>query len=203
MNNNNLFIPINNQYKKIDLLSLKLNNYKTPTLKRKSIDLSPVLEISKYNQQLQKDNNKKEEIILNSKQTKSEEINLITKKSRYYEQIDMLNYIPNKMEMEMEMKDSNLQTVTQNYLKSFTTLDIPLAQNQNILYEFNSKTLNSKILNNNVSKILEYSFFEMSSVISRPYFYVTPKNVIINLFYFVINKELSNKKFLNINLEKL
>ena len=27
MNNNNLFIPINNQYKKIDLLSLKLNNY--------------------------------------------------------------------------------------------------------------------------------------------------------------------------------
>ena len=103
MNNNNLFIPINNQYKKIDLLSIKLNNYKTPTLKRKSIDLSPVLEISKYNQQLQKDNNKKEEIILNSKQTKSEEINLITKKSRYYEQIDMLNYIPNKMEMEMEM----------------------------------------------------------------------------------------------------
>ena len=203
MNNNNLFIPINNQYKKIDLLSLKLNNYKTPTLKRKSIDLSPVLEISKYNQQLQKDNNKKEEIILNSKQTKSEEINLITKKSRYYEQIDMLNYIPNKMEMEMEMKDSNLQTVTQNYLKSFTTLDIPLAQNQNILYEFNSKTLNSKILNENVYKILEYSFFEMSSLISQPIFYVSPENVIINLFYFVINKELSNKKFLNINLEKL
>ena len=35
MNNNNLFIPINNQYKKIDLLSLKLNNYKTPTLKER------------------------------------------------------------------------------------------------------------------------------------------------------------------------
>ena len=134
MENNQFFLPINNQYTTIDLPTLKSNNYKTPTLKRKSIDLSPVLEISKYNQQLQKDNNKKEEIILNSKQTKSEEINLITKKSRYYEQIDMLNYIPNKMEMEMEMKDSNLQTVTQNYLKYFTTLDIPLAQNKNILY---------------------------------------------------------------------
>ena len=203
MNNNNLFIPINNQYKKIDLLSLKLNNYKTPTLKRKSIDLSPVLEISKYNQQLQKDNNKKEEIILNSKQTKSEEINLITKKSRYYEQIDMLNYIPNKMEMEMEMKDSNLQTVTQNYLKSFTTLDIPLAQNQNILYEFNSKTLNTKILNKNISKILEYSFFEMSSIISVPCFYVTPKNVIINLFFLVVNNKLANKNFLELNKNKL
>ena len=195
MNNNNLFIPINNQYKKIDLLSLKLNNYKTPTLKRKSIDLSPVLEISKYNQQLQKDNNKKEEIILNSKQTKSEEINLITKKSRYYEQIDMLNYIPNKMEMEMEMKDSNLQTVTQNYLKSFTTLDIPLAQNQNILYEFNSKTLNSKILNENVYKILEYSFFEMDSIISKPYFLITPENVIINLFYLFLNLILKIETF--------
>ena len=39
MNNNNLFIPNNNQYKKINLLSIKLNNYKTPTLKIKSIDL--------------------------------------------------------------------------------------------------------------------------------------------------------------------
>ena len=203
MNNNNLFIPINNQYKKIDLLSLKLNNYKTPTLKRKSIDLSPVLEISKYNQQLQKDNNKKEEIILNSKQTKSEEINLITKKSRYYEQIDMLNYIPNKMEMEMEMKDSNLQTVTQNYLKSFTTLDIPLAQNQNILYEFNSKTLNSKILNENVYKILEYSFFEMDSIISKPYFLITPENVIINLFYFIPKFNIKDRNFLDFNMDKL
>ena len=109
----------------------------------------------------------------------------------------MLTYIPKKKE------DDELQTVIQNYLKSFSTLDIPLAQTQNTLYEFYPKTLNSKILNKNVSKILEYSFFEMSSVISRPYFYVTPKNVIINLFYFVINKELSNKKFLNINLEKL
>ena len=203
MNNNNLFIPINNQYKKIDLLSLKLNNYKTPTLKRKSIDLSPVLEISKYNQQLQKDNNKKEEIILNSKQTKSEEINLITKKSRYYEQIDMLNYIPNKMEMEMEMKDSNLQTVTQNYLKYFTTLDIPLAQNQNILYEFNSKTLNSKILNENVYKILEYSFFEMDSIISKPYFLITPENVIINLFYFIPKFNIKDRNFLDFNMDKL
>ena len=203
MENNQFFLPINNQYTTIDLPTLKSNNYKTPTLKRKSIDLSPVLEISKYNQQLQKDNNKKEEIILNSKQTKSEEINLITKKSRYYEQIDMLNYIPNKMEMEMEMKDSNLQTVTQNYLKSFTTLDIPLAQNQNILYEFNSKTLNSKILNENVYKILEYSFFEMDSIISKPYFLITPENVIINLFYFIPKFNIKDRNFLDFNMDKL
>ena len=115
----------------------------------------------------------------------------------------MLNYIPNKMEMEMEMKDSNLQTVTQNYLKSFTTLDIPLAQNQNILYEFNSKTLNSKILNENVYKILEYSFFEMDSIISKPYFLITPENVIINLFYFIPKFNIKDRNFLDFNMDKL
>nr|WVH37949.1 ribosomal protein S3 [Dichomitus squalens] len=197
MENNQLFIPINNQYTGIDLPTLKSNNYKTPTLKRKSISLSPVLDICKYNHQLQKDSNKKEEIILNSKQIISKEINPISQKSTYYDKIDMLTYIPKKKE------DSELQTVIQNYLKSFTTLDIPLAQTQNTLFEFHSKTLNSKILNKNVYKILEYSFFEMNSLISKPYFLITPKNVIINLFYFVSNGKLTDRNFLDLNMNKL
>ena len=203
MENNQFFLPINNQYTTIDLPTLKSNNYKTPTLiKRKRIDMSPVLEIAKYNNQLIKDDQNKEEIILNSKKIISNEIKPISQKTTYYDKIDMLSVSMPSGQYKKE-NDMEIKTNIQKYLKSFTTLDIELAQNQSILYEFNSKTLNSKILNNNVSKILEYSFFEMSSVISRPYFYVTPKNVIINLFYFVINKELSNKKFLNINLEKL
>ena len=109
----------------------------------------------------------------------------------------MLTYIPKKKE------DDELQTVIQNYLKSFSTLDIPLAQTQNTLYEFESKTLNSKILNKNVSKILEYSFFEMNSVISKPYFLITPNNIIINLFFFVLNKKLYDKNFLDLNVNKL
>ena len=203
MNKNLSFLPINNHYSTIDLSTLSAPSNKVGTSPKKGqikgIGLSTILPIEKYSKQLLNNSQSKESLILESKKVEIKEIKETPSKSSYFDKIDMLN-VPQSSKAP---KENEFQTIIQKYLKSFTTLDIELAQNQSILYEFNSKTLNSKILNNNVSKILEYSFFEMSSVISRPYFYVTPKNVIINLFYFVINKELSNKKFLNINLEKL
>ena len=203
MENNQSFLPINNHYSTIDLstISAPSNNVGTSPKKGqiKGISLSTILPLVKYSKQLLNNSQSKESLILESKKVEIKEIKETPSKSSYFDKIDMLN-VPQSSKAP---KENEFQTIIQKYLKSFTTLDIELAQNQSILYEFNSKTLNSKIFNNNVSKILEYSFFEMSSVISRPYFYVTPKNVIINLFYFVINKELSNKKFLNINLEKL
>ena len=203
MENNQSFLPINNHYSTIDLstISAPSNNVGTSPKKGqiKGISLSTILPLVKYSKQLLNNSQSKESLILETKKVEIKEIKETPSKASYFDKIDMLN-LPQSSKAP---KENEFQTIIQKYLKSFTTLDIELAQNQSILYEFNSKTLNSKILNNNVSKILEYSFFEMSSVISRPYFYVTPKNVIINLFYFVINKELSNKKFLNINLEKL
>ena len=64
---------------------------------------------------------------------------------------------------------------------------ISIFLNKEIITELTNypKTLNSKILNKNVYKILEYSFSDMSSVISRPYYYITPKNITINLFFFL------------------
>ena len=91
MENNQFFLPINNQYSSTDLSTLKSNNYKTPCLiKRKIIDISPVLEIAKYNNQLIKDNQNREEIILNSKKISSTEIKPISQKTSYYDKIDML-----------------------------------------------------------------------------------------------------------------
>ena len=203
MENKQSFLPINNHYSTIDLSTLSAPSNKVGTSPKKGqikgIGLSTILPIEKYSKQLLNNSQSKESLILESKKVEIKEIKETPSKSSYFDKIDMLN-VPQSSKAP---KENDFKTIIQKYLKSFTTLDIELAQNQSILYEYNSKTLNSKILNNNVSKILEYSFFEMSSVISRPYFYVTPKNVIINLFYFVINKELSNKKFLNINLEKL
>ena len=203
MENKQSFLPINNHYSTIDLSTLSAPSNKVGTSPKKGqikgIGLSTILPIEKYSKQLLNNSQSKESLILETKKVEIKEIKETPSKASYFDKIDMLN-VPQSSKAP---KENDFQTIIQKYLKSFTTLDIELAQNQSILYEFNSKTLNSKILNNNVSKILEYSFFEMSSVISRPYFYVTPKNVIINLFYFVINKELSNKKFLNINLEKL
>lgn len=120
-------------------------------------------------------------LIINTK--KVETVQKPTKTS-YFEKIDMLT-----------PKKEKKKIIIRNYLKSFSTLDIELAQNQSVLYEFNPKTLNSKIINKNVYKILEYSFSEMSSIISQPVYQVTPNNVIINLFYFVSSKS----KLLNLN----
>ena len=195
MDNYQSFLPINNHYSTIDISTLKSNNFKATTLKREGIEKSPILEIGKYSNQQLTLYGSKESLIINSKIIQNKEE--IQSKSSYYEQVNMLSVSPKK-ENNMEM-----QTIIQKYLRLFTTLDIELAKNQSVIYEFNSKTLNTKILNKNISKILEYSFFEMSSIISVPCFYVTPKNVIINLFFLVVNNKLANKNFLELNLNKL
>ena len=205
MNNLQSFLPINNQYSTIDINKLKANNFKLPILKRKTIEKSSILEISKYSNNLAFSlmAGSKDALIINSKELLDKKISIPSHSSIASTLMINANEANENGNEDSTKKNSILPLMNQRFLRSFTTLDIELAQNQNTLYEFKSKTLNLNILNKNVYKILESSFFEMSSVISRPYFYVTPKNVIINLFYFVINKELSNKKFLNINLEKL
>ena len=187
MKKNLTFNPINNQYSSIDLTTLQ----NLPEFKEKRIETNSFLEIGRYARKL---SISKENMIIESKNMIQE----ITpqKKSSYYDQVNMLSFVPAK---ETGIKTNKIQ----RYLKLFNSLDIELAQNKNTLYEFNSQTLNSKILHKDVYKILEYSFFEMSSVISTPHFYVSPKNVVINLFYLVVNKKLSTTNFLELNLKKL
>ena len=206
--NKQSFLPINNHYSTIDISTLKSNNFKVTTLKREGIEKSSIIEIAKYSDQLLKNSQNKESLIINSKtissslpslqnQNGKEEITLVSK-SNYYDKVDMLSVTTPNKENNMDIK-----THLQKYLKNISTLDIDLAKEKSVLYEFKPKTLNSKILNKNVSKILEYSFFEMNSVISKPYFLITPNNIIINLFFFVLNKKLYDKKFLDLNVNKL
>ena len=205
MQKNKSFFPINNHYSSIDLPTLKANNFKTPSIKIKGIENSSILEIAKYSNQLFNNSENKNSIIINSKQNidnqiESKDSNSLNKNIFLFREkvVDMLTINPKKV------KDTNIEKIlVQRYLKSFTTLDIALAQNQNTTYEFYSKTLNLKILHKNVYKVLESSLFEMSSIISRPSFYISPNNVIVNLFYFVANKKLSTKDFLELNENKL
>ena len=205
MQKNKSFFPINNHYSSIYLPTLKANNFKTPSIKIKGIENSSILEIAKYSNQLFNNSENKNSIIINSKQNidnqiESKDSNSLNKNIFLFREkvVDMLTINPKKV------KDTNIEKIlVQRYLKSFTTLDIALAQNQNTTYEFYSKTLNLKILHKNVYKVLESSLFEMSSIISRPSFYISPNNVIINLFYFVANKKLSTKDFLELNENKL
>nr|WVH38125.1 ribosomal protein S3 [Cubamyces menziesii] len=214
--------PVNNHYSSIEL-PLKQN--KPVTIQRKVISGSTYLDISKYTRTLINQGLNKESLILESKKIVSEvpeSIEARIVEGQYYPQIEMLessnlssSLAPQIGNMEgvgdgiyvplhyTDRGESEISNEIQSYLKSFTTLDIELAQNKNTLYEFNSKSLNFKILNKNVYKILEYSFFEMSSFISTPQFNITPKNVVINLFYFVLNSKLAQKNFLLLNLNKL
>ena len=186
--NKQSFLPINNHYSTIDISTLKSNNFKVTTLKREGIEKSSIIEIAKYSDQLLKNSQNKESLIINSKtissslpslqnQNGKEEITLVSK-SNYYDKVDMLSVTTPNKENNMDIK-----THLQKYLKNISTLDIDLAKEKSVLYEFKPKTLNSKILNKKVNKILEYSFFEMSSVISTPLYYITPKCAIINLFF--------------------
>ena len=169
---NSSFLPINNHYSSIDLNTLKKVSL---TKNNKGLQKSSIQEISKYLNQLKNNNLGKEKLILNSKKVIPVEI----PKSSYYDKIDMLKFSPSQV---------NKEVIIQKYLKSFTTLDIELAQSKSNVFEFK----NSKILPKNISKILEYSFLEMNSVVSTPYFYISPRNVIINLFVFVVNTDLRN-----------
>ena len=236
MNNLQYFLPINNQYSTIDINKLKANHFKLPVIKRKTIEKSSILEISKYSHNLSLSliAGSKDALIINSKELLDKKISIPSNivpaiindndndndnggggnKPTYYKVVDMLNIknlpsniVPaiindndNDNGGEDSTKKSILPLMNQRFLRSFTTLDIELAQNQNTLYEFKSKTLNLNILNKNVYKILESSFFEMSSVISRPSFYVSPNKVIINLFYFVVKK--NSASFINDNGDK-
>ena len=203
MENNQSFLPINNHYSTIDLstISAPSNNVGTSPKKGqiKGISLSTILPLVKYSKQLLNNSQSKESLILETKKVEIKEIKETPSKASYFDKIDMLN-LPQSSKAP---KENEFQTIIQKYLKSFTTLDIELAQNKNVLYEFKPKTLNSKILNKKVNKILEYSFFEMSSVISTPLYYITPKCAIINLFFLVINNKIANKNFLELNKNKL
>ena len=190
MNNLQSFLPINNQYSTIDINKLKANNFKLPILKRKTIEKSSILEISKYSNNLAFSlmAGSKDALIINSKELLDKKISFPSHSSIASTLMINANEANENGNEDSTKKNSILPLMNQRFLRSFTTLDIELAQNQNTLYEFKSKTLNLNILNKNVYKILESSFFEMSSVISRPSFYVSPNKVIINLFYFVVKK---------------
>ena len=152
MENKQSFLPINNHYSTIDLSTLSAPSNKVGTSPKKGqikgIGLSTILPIEKYSKQLLNNSQSKESLILETKKVEIKEIKETPSKASYFDKIDMLN-LPQSSKAP---KENEFQTIIQKYLKSFTTLDIELAQNKNVLYEFKPKTLNSKILNKKVNK---------------------------------------------------
>ena len=155
MNNLQSFLPINNQYSTIDINKLKANNFKLPILKRKTIEKSSILEISKYSNNLAFSlmAGSKDALIINSKELLDKKISIPSHSSIASTLMINANEANENGNEDSTKKNSILPLMNQRFLRSFTTLDIELAQNQNTLYEFKSKTLNLNILNKKKSPL--------------------------------------------------
>lgn len=134
-------------------------------------------------------------------------LSAINKENIKIAKTDTLQIInPNNEVIMLPVKNS---TLTNN--KQYFKKNLEVAQKKNIFYLFNNTNLIK-----NITTILENSFLQMSSIISKPVFYITPSKVIIQLFFFSfwllgasINKKQNNagrknkKDFLKIYLKKL
>ena len=68
-----------------------------------------------------------------------------------------------------------------NYLNLITMFNPEIGKVKNTVFNFN--LINNKLLKN-VYTILDYSFKSMSSLISKPYFYIYQDKIIIHLFFY-------------------
>ena len=145
--------------------------------------------------------NKKNNLNVSSRKNIKEQVQLIlnTKKIKLNKNIS--NNIPQTKTTDKNIINFNELIKNLNNLSKFNPY---LAQSQHIYYFFNNR--NNKLIKN-ISSIIEISFSKMYSLISKPVYHITPKNLNINLFIFLSNLKKNNSKFLNLknstNLEIL
>jgi hypothetical protein len=183
--NNKLFL-----LKKIDK---SLNNTNKNILINENI-------ISNINKDLKTKNNimipRKKEIINNQNNK-----NLITRINNINTNLKSNLNIPLNIIGKAALNKRNI-----NYFNLISTFNPEVAKVKNTLFNFN--LTNNKLLKN-VYTILEYSFKSMSSLISKPYFYINQDKIIIQLFFYktvlpkfkLIRQKLNSNKW-NINKNK-
>nr|YP_010977154.1 ribosomal protein S3 [Daedalea dickinsii]WNZ34359.1 ribosomal protein S3 [Daedalea dickinsii] len=174
---------LNNSYENLIKSRKVIETGDNSSLNTKNFQRS-VKKISKFNKKnlITRTNNKKQlQLILNTKKIKVNK-NISRPKIK----------ISNKNKINFNELIKNL-----NNLSKFNPY---LAQSQHIYYFFNKS--NNKIIKN-ISSIIEISFSKMSSLISKPVYFITPKNFNINLFIFLSKlKKKNNSKFLTLKNTK-
>lgn len=126
---------------------------------------------------------------------------VVTKGYKHFDKIDMLDYSKvkklrnriKKTKLALSLAPSRVNTILTNYLgfgPNTTKMNLDICRSQNLIYNFNNtKPQVYKLL----STILENSFITMFSLISKPFFNITPHKVVISLFFFLITKTKKNK----------
>lgn len=124
-----------------------------------------------------------------------------------YGQIKMITPVKINTNQSKLVKKENIEEKILNYIKYISNFNPEIAKSSNITYQYNKgNKISSTSVYNNIFTILEYSFFAMKCLISKPVFVFTPNKVIIQLFYFLDNKKFNssnNSKFLAVNKSKL
>jgi hypothetical protein len=124
-----------------------------------------------------------------------------------YGQIKMITPVKINQSKLVNLTKENIELKILNYIKYISNFNPEIAKSYNITYQYNKgNKISSTSVYNNIFTILEYSFFAMKCLISKPVFVFTPNKVIIQLFYFLDNKNFNssnNSKFLAINKSKL
>jgi len=108
------------------------------------------------------------------------------------------------LEDRMKMDISN-----SNYINSFFKFSSELGMTKLINYNFlRAGTVKNKKIIGNLQSILDSSFLGMNTLISMPVLQITPKKIVIHLFYYnkhskLLNSFLTQLQFLALNLSKL
>lgn len=137
----------------------------------------------------------KKKTILQTKKEKSQDASILARgmaltddnKSQTY--VDMLR--PRGYADSVQNKETYLRA-------SHAKFNVDVARSQIINYNFNSASLISTSTAANISSILENSFMTMSSLISKPVYYITPQKVVIHLFFFFLTTTTLKSKHLEL-----
>jgi Mitochondrial ribosomal protein (VAR1) len=103
----------------------------------------------------------------------------------------------------------NMDIMNSNYINSFFKFSSDLGTSKLINYNFlRAGTVKNKKIIGNLQTILDSSFIGMNSLISMPVLEITPKQIVIHLFYYNKHSKLLNSfktqlQFLAMNLSKL
>ena len=104
--------------------------------------------------------------------------------SIYFSNSVVSSILPKNKDLTITVKPNLIMSKT-SFIKSISPFNSHLAKSSNIMYFFNKQN-NYNIFKNehNIGDILEAAFLSMQSFISKAYFSVKPKSILINLFFF-------------------
>jgi hypothetical protein len=100
--------------------------------------------------------------------------------------IDALIYIDLYLSQNnKETNNSNLIMSKKSFIKYINPFSVELARSKHIMYHFNKQNNYNLVKNDkNIGAILQGAFLSMDSLISKAYFTVKPKSIVINIFFF-------------------